>query len=86
MERYMMTIPEAVNLVIEASQLGKGGECFILDMGEKVNILELAKKILGKDSEVEIIGMRKGETLDEKLMTQEEESLAIKQGNFYILK
>lgn len=86
MTRYMMTVPEAVNLVIQASQLGKGGECFILDMGEQVNILELAKKILGKDDGIEMIGIRPGETLDEKLMTKEEETIAIKQGNFYILK
>lgn len=84
MERYMMTIPEAVNLVIEASQIGKGGECFILDMGKRVNVLELAKKIVGK-GEIKMIGMRKGETLDEKLMTQEEEELAVKKGNFYII-
>lgn len=89
MERYMMTIPEAVNLVIEASIKGKGGECFILDMGEKVNILELAKNILNKSShasEIKIIGMREGETLDEKLMTEEEQKSAIKNGKFWILK
>jgi len=85
MERYMMTIPEAVNLVIEASQLGKGGECFILDMGERVNVLELAKKIVGKEEDIEIIGMRAGETLDEKLMTEEEERIAKKVGNFFII-
>lgn len=86
MTRYMMTIPEAVNLVIEASQLGKGGECFILDMGEQVNVLELAKQILGKKGgEIKMIGMRPGETLDEKLMTEEEEKIATKEGNFYVI-
>ena len=86
MKRYMMTIPQAVNLVIEASQLGKGGECFILDMGEQVNILELAKKILGKEDGINIIGIRPGETLEETLMTSEEEASAVKTGNFYVLK
>lgn len=85
MKRFMMSIPEAVNLVIEASQIGKGGECFILDMGEQVNILELAQKLLGKQK-FKIIGKRPGETLEEKLMTEEEEKLAIRKGNFYILK
>lgn len=85
MKRYMMSIPEAVNLVIEASQLGKGGECFILDMGEQVNILELAQKILGK-TKIKMIGIRPGETLEEKLMTVEEEQVAVKKGNFYVIK
>lgn len=86
MKRYMMTIPEAVELVIEASEKGKGGEIFILDMGEQINILDLAKKVLGKEQEIKMIGIRKGETLDEKLMTKEEELLAIKEGKFYIIK
>lgn len=85
MKRYMMSIPEAVNLVIEASQVGKGGECFILDMGKQVNILELAEKILGKNK-IKMIGIRPGETLEEKLMTLEEEKIAIKKGRFYIIK
>lgn len=86
MRRYMMTIPEAVELVIQASEKGKGGEIFILDMGEQINILDLAKKILGKDHEIKMIGIRKGETLDEKLMTAEEEKVAIKEDKFYVIK
>lgn len=86
MTRYMMTIPDACELVIEAAEKGEGGECFILNMGEQVNILELAKKILGKDDGIEIIGIRPGETLDEKLMTEEEEKKAIYNGKFYVLK
>ena len=86
MTRFLMSIPEAVNLVIEASNLGKGGECFILNMGEQVNILELAEKILNKKGKIKIIGIRPGETLDEKLMTLEEEKLSRKIGNFYVLK
>ena len=94
MTRYFMTIPEAVNLVIEAGEQGEGGEVFILDMGEQVNILELAKDILKKakgsynplSNDIKMIGLRPGETLDEKLMTKEEEEVAIKKGNFYIIK
>jgi len=84
MERYMMTIPEACELVIEASK-GKNGEIYILDMGKKVNILELAMKYHPYHPQ-EIIGIRDGETLSEELMTEEEEKRAIKQGRFYILK
>lgn len=85
MTRYMMTIPEAVNLVIEAAQLGKGGECYILDMGKQINVLEMATQIAGKNG-VKIVGTRPGETLDEKLMTEEEEAVATKQGKFYVIK
>lgn len=86
MTRYMMSIPEAVNLVIKACIQGKGGECYILNMGEQVNILDLAEKILNKKGKVKMIGIRPGETLDEKLMTLEEEKLSKKVGDFYVLK
>jgi FlaA1/EpsC-like NDP-sugar epimerase len=85
MTRYMMTIPEAVSLVIEAGEKGKNGETWILNMGKQVNILELANKILGKEGKVKMIGIRNGETLDEKLMTLEEEQRAKLVGNFYIV-
>lgn len=88
MERFFMTIPEAVDLVIKAGKIGKGGETFILDMGKPVKILDLAKEILkksGKDVGVKLIGVRPGETMTEKLMTEEEEKKAIKKGQFYIL-
>ena len=89
MERYMMTIEEAVGLVIKAGEIGQGGEIIVMDMGRKVNILELAKGILResrKDLPIKIIGIRPGETLDEKLMLEEEKSKAIKKGNFWIIK
>jgi len=89
MERYMMTIPQAVNLVIRAGELGKGGEIFILDMGRPVKILDLAKSIverLGKDIPIKTIGIRPGETLTERLMTDEEERQAIKREGFYVLE
>ena len=83
MERYMMTIPDACELVIEASQ-GKQGELYIMDMGERKKIIDL-KEELYPDYPIKEIGMRPGETLDEKLMTKDEEKLAIKRGKFYIL-
>jgi FlaA1/EpsC-like NDP-sugar epimerase len=79
MERYMMTIPDACELVIKAAEMGKDGEVFILQMGQKVNVLELATEIVkksGSKNEIKVIGKRPGETLDEKLMTHEELSRA----------
>ena len=79
MKRYFMTIPEASQLVIEAGGLGEGGEVFVLDMGEPVKIMDLAKKmislsglVLGQDIEIEVTGLRPGEKLFEELMTAEE--------------
>lgn len=88
MERYMMTIEEAVDLVIKAAESGKGGEIFCLDMGKKVNVLSLAKDILkGTDSTgISIIGVRKGEQLTEQLMTLEEEQVAKKVGKYFVIK
>lgn len=88
MERYMMTIPEACELVIEAAEKGKDGEVYILQMGEKVNVLELATKIVkesGAKNEIKVIGIRPGETLDEKLMTYEELSRAKTTDKFWIV-
>ncbi|MGL6100694.1 MAG: polysaccharide biosynthesis protein, partial [Fusobacteriaceae bacterium] len=68
--RYFMTIPEAAQLVIEAGSLGKGGELFILDMGEPVKIIDLANtmiKLSNSDVEIEIVGLRPGEKLYEEL-------------------
>jgi FlaA1/EpsC-like NDP-sugar epimerase len=89
MERYMMTIEEACNLVIKASEVGVGGEIMILDMGKKVKILDLAKNIIAqsrKDIGISVIGKRPGEELTEKLMYEEEEKRAIKKGKFFIIK
>jgi len=86
MERYFMTIPEAVELVIEAAVDSKGGDTYIMDMGKKVNIYELAKKIVkGSDVEIKITGIREGETLTEEIMTSEEKQRATLKGKFYIL-
>lgn len=80
MVRFFMTIPEASQLVLQAGTLGKGGEVFILDMGEPVKILDLAKETIklsgltpGVDIDIEYVGMRPGEKLYEELHTEEEE-------------
>ena len=89
MERYMMTIPEACELVIQAAEKANRGEIWIMDMGKKVNIMELARNILGKADRsypIDIIGSRPGETLTEKLMTAEEEQQATHNGKFWVLK
>lgn len=87
MTRYMMTIPEAVQLVIQASIRGRPGETWIMDMGKKWNINELAEQIIRKTGgKKKIIGIREGETLTEELMTDEEKKVAIKEDNFYIIR
>jgi FlaA1/EpsC-like NDP-sugar epimerase len=79
MTRYFMTIPEAVQLIVRAGNLGAGGDVFVLDMGEPVNILELAHNMIrlsGQDPErdikVEIVGARPGEKLHEELFAEGE--------------
>ncbi len=76
--RYFMLIPEACQLVLQAAAIAKGGELFILDMGEPVKITELAKQMIrlyGKEGEVEVIytGLRPGEKLYEELLIDESE-------------
>src|SRR3990167_5542882 len=89
MTRYFMTIPEACSLVLEAAKIGKGGEVICFEMGRPVSILQLAQEIIGKlgrDIPIKIIGNRGGETLEEKLMSEEEAGSAKKVGKFYIIK
>lgn len=77
--RYFMTIPEAVSLVLQAGAYAKGGEIFILDMGEPVRIADMAKKLIklsgyepDVDIKIEYTGLRPGEKLYEELLMEEE--------------
>ncbi|MBX3173010.1 MAG: polysaccharide biosynthesis protein [Gemmatimonadaceae bacterium] len=80
MRRYFMTIPEAVQLVLQAGALGAGGELFVLDMGEPVKIADLARDLIrlsgleeGVDVEIKYTGMRPGEKLYEEVLFGDED-------------
>ena len=93
MKRYFMTTPEACLLVLQAGELGQGGEVFVLDMGEPVKILDLAKAMIklsgfepDKDIPIVISGMRPGEKLFEEILTAEEGILATNNQKIFIAK
>jgi FlaA1/EpsC-like NDP-sugar epimerase len=83
MQRYFMTIPEAVQLVLQAGALGLGGEVFLLDMGEPIRIVDIATDLIrlsgltvGSDIELRFTGMRPGEKLYEEMFFSAENVVA----------
>lgn len=91
--RYFMTIPEAVSLVLTAGGIAKGGEIFILDMGDPVKIKDLAENLIrlsgytpGEDIKIEYTGLRPGEKLYEELLMDEEGIQKTKSRKIYIGK
>jgi len=80
MTRFFMTIPEACQLILQAGSMGKGGEIFVLEMGEPVSVLYLAEQMIklsgkqpGRDIKIKFTGLRPGEKLSEELFHQEED-------------
>ena len=93
MERYFMTIPEAVLLVFQAAVIGKGGEVLVLDMGKPVKILRLAEELIKlqglkpyEDIEITFTGLRPGEKLFEELLTAEEGTLKTYHEKVFVAK
>ena len=93
MVRFFMTIPEAVSLVIQAGAMGEWGEIFILDMGEPVKIVDLARDLIrlsglepGKDIRIEFSGIRPGEKLYEEILTAEEGTNTTRHERIYVGK
>jgi FlaA1/EpsC-like NDP-sugar epimerase len=93
MKRYFMTIPEAVQLVMQAGAMGKGGDVFVLDMGDPVSIYQVAEELIrlsglepDKDIPIVISGKRPGEKLYEELLTAEEGTMATLHEKIYRAK
>lgn len=93
MKRFFMTIPEAVSLVLDASQMGQGKELFVLNMGNPVRILDLAKAVIklsglepDKDIPIVFSDPRPGEKITEKLLTEKEQSLVTENKNIFVAR
>ena len=89
--RFFMSVKEAVQLVLQAGAIGRGGEVFILDMGEQINILEFARNLIKlsglepeKDVAIEFIGLRPGEKLYEEMIHDDEKDLATKHDKIFV--
>lgn len=90
-KRYFMSIREAVMLVLQAGAMGKGGELFILDMGEQIKIVEIAKNLialsgltLGRDIQIKFTGLRQGEKLEEELLLDKEKDATTAHDKIFI--
>lgn len=93
MRRYFMTIPEACQLVLQAASMGKGGEIFILDMGEPVYIVDMAQDLIHlsglkpmEDIDIVFTGMRPGEKLFEEISIDEEQATKTRHPKIYVGK
>lgn len=91
MKRYFMTIPEATQLVLQAGALAKGGEVFVLDMGEPVKIVDMANDLIqlsglipNQDIKIHFSGLRPGEKLFEELLTAEEGTTSTKHEKIFV--
>jgi FlaA1/EpsC-like NDP-sugar epimerase len=91
--RFFMTIPEACQLVLEAGNMGEGGEIFIFDMGESVKIINLAQKMIslsglkaGRDIHIKVTGLRPGEKLYEELLANKENTVPTYHSQIMIAK
>jgi len=90
-KRYFMSVREAALLVLQAAAIGKGGEIFILDMGEQLKIVDIAKNLIGlsglkpgKDIAIKFIGLRQGEKLSEEIILHTEQDRLTKHDKIYI--
>ncbi|MCU0610666.1 MAG: polysaccharide biosynthesis protein [Candidatus Eisenbacteria bacterium] len=91
--RYFMTIPEAVQLVLQAAAIGSPGEVILLEMGEPIKVADLARDLIelsgfevGKDIQIEYTGLRPGEKLEEQLFVEQEEYVPTKHEKLFVLR
>lgn len=92
-KRYFMSIPESASLVLQAGALGQGGEIFILDMGEQIRVVDLAKNmialsglVLDKDIEIKFIGLRPGEKPYEEMLHNSETDTITKHDKIFVAR
>ncbi|HLH31548.1 MAG TPA: SDR family NAD(P)-dependent oxidoreductase [Terriglobia bacterium] len=91
--RFFMSIPEAIQLILQSATMGKGGEVFVLDMGRPVRIIDLAQELIrragyqpGEDIDIVFTGLRPGEKLMEELLTSDEQALQTPHSRIRLIK